>query len=53
MLRTSLALALLVTAVTVQAQAPEGRLKRIADTKTVKIAYRADAMPFSFTDEKK
>ena len=53
MLRTSLALALLATSLAVQAQAIEGRLKKIADSKTVKIAYRADAMPFSYTDEKK
>jgi ABC-type amino acid transport substrate-binding protein len=34
------------------AQQPEGRLKKIAATKTITIAYRADAAPFSFTDEK-
>jgi ABC-type amino acid transport substrate-binding protein len=28
-------------------------MKRIADTKTVKIAYRADAAPYSFANEKK
>src|SRR5262245_2497431 len=31
------------------AQPLEGRLKRIAETKTINIAYRADATPFSFT----
>jgi hypothetical protein len=30
------------------AQALEGRLKKIADTKTINIGVRADAMPFSF-----
>jgi len=39
----------LLAAGAVQAQAPEGRLKRIADTRTIAIAYRADAVPFSFT----
>jgi ABC-type amino acid transport substrate-binding protein len=34
------------------AQAPDGRLKRIAQAKTVAIAYRADATPFSFVDNK-
>jgi ABC-type amino acid transport substrate-binding protein len=32
----------------VHAQALEGRLKKIAETKTVNIGVRADAMPFSF-----
>ena len=32
----------------VHAQALEGRLKRIAEKKTIAIAYRADAIPFSF-----
>ena len=36
-----------------RAPAPEGRLKRIADTKTIAIAYRADAVPFSFVNDKK
>ena len=35
-----------------QGQALEGRLKKIADGKTIAIAYRADAMPFSFTKDK-
>ena len=39
----------LSTAGAVHAQALEGRLKRIADTKTIAIGYRADAVPFSFT----
>src|SRR5262245_61647344 len=32
----------------IHAQPLEGRLKRIAETKTVNIGVRADAMPFSF-----
>ena len=35
-----------------QGQALEGRLKKIAEGKTIAIAYRADAMPFSFTKDK-
>ena len=35
-----------------QAQAPEGRLKKIAETRTLSIAYRADAVPFSFVGDK-
>ena len=53
MIRTiTFALALLVAAGSVQAQALQGRLKKIADTKTITIAYRSDANPFSFTDDK-
>jgi ABC-type amino acid transport substrate-binding protein len=35
-----------------QAQALDGRLKKIVETKTISIAYRADATPFSFADDK-
>ena len=36
------------------ASAPfEGRLKKIHDTKTINVAYRADAVPFSFDDNDK
>jgi ABC-type amino acid transport substrate-binding protein len=53
MFRTaSITIALLFAAGAVQAQGLDGRLKKIADTKTISIAYRADATPFSFTDEK-
>jgi ABC-type amino acid transport substrate-binding protein len=53
MIRTfTLALALLLAAGTVHAQSQEGRLKKIAATKSVTIAYRSDATPFSFTDDK-
>ena len=53
MIRT---VALFLTAVfaagAVHAQAPEGRLKRIVETSTISIAYRADAVPFSFANDK-
>jgi ABC-type amino acid transport substrate-binding protein len=32
------------------AQAQEGRLKKIAQTKTITVGYRTDAMPFSFNE---
>ncbi|MGY4830648.1 amino acid ABC transporter substrate-binding protein [Sphaerotilaceae bacterium SBD11-9] len=36
------------------ASAPfEGRLKKIQDTKTISVAYRTDALPFSFEDKDK
>ena len=35
------------------AQGLDGRLKKIADSKTLAIAYRTDAAPFSFVDEQK
>jgi len=35
------------------AQTLEGRLKKIADTKTITIAHRTDAAPFSFVDNNK
>lgn len=37
----------------VHAQALDGRLKKIAQSKTIAIAYRADAMPFAFADDRK
>ncbi len=53
MTRTAtLALALLLAASAAHSQST-GRLKNIAATKTITIAYRADATPFSFTDESK
>jgi ABC-type amino acid transport substrate-binding protein len=36
-----------------QTQPLEGRLKKIAETKTISIAYRTDALPFSFEDNDK
>lgn len=54
MLRTLVcALAAVFAASAVHAQALDGRLKKIADTKTIAIAYRTDATPFSFTNDKK
>jgi glutamate/aspartate transport system substrate-binding protein len=53
MLRTiALALAALFVAGAVHAQSLEGRLKRIVETRSIAIAYRSDATPFSFVDEK-
>jgi glutamate/aspartate transport system substrate-binding protein len=50
MIRIALFLAAWAAAAAVHAQALEGRLKRIAETKTIAIAYRADAIPFSYTE---
>ena len=47
---TALAIALLIIPAWVSAQALDGRLKRIQETKSVAIAYRSDAAPFSFVD---
>jgi ABC-type amino acid transport substrate-binding protein len=52
MTRLAAALACLVLPVLAHAQALEGTLKKIRDTKTVTIAYRTDAVPFSFADAK-
>ena len=48
----TLVLAALFAASAVHAQALDGRLKKIAQTKTIAIAYRADAMPFAFADDR-
>ncbi len=49
----ALAAALALTALApAPAHALEGRLKKIHDTKTVTIAYRTDALPFSYEDNK-
>jgi glutamate/aspartate transport system substrate-binding protein len=50
MLRAAIAFVAMIVAVSMaQAQTPaDSRLKRISDTKTVKIGYRAGATPFSF-----
>jgi ABC-type amino acid transport substrate-binding protein len=43
-----------VAAASAQTQVPSNsRLKAVASTKTIKIAYRADAKPFSFVNDKK
>lgn len=53
MLRTASLLVALLTATGIAtAQSLDGRLKKIADTKTITIAYRTDAAPFSFVDDK-
>ncbi len=45
---------LFATAASAQIQfPPDSRLKAITSTKTIKIAYRADARPFSFVNDKK
>jgi ABC-type amino acid transport substrate-binding protein len=44
---------LLLAVCAVPCQAQDGRLKKIAATNTITIAYRADAVPYSFTDDKK
>lgn len=53
MLRPAIAcLALILTASLANAQTPaDSRLKRIADSKTIKIGYRAAATPFSFFNQ--
>lgn len=58
MLRTSLAIITAVILATTaahpaSAQATGGRLKTIAATKTIKIAHRTDAVPFSYVDGSK
>lgn len=50
---TILAVALLLFPALVSAQVLDGRLKRIKDTKTINVAYRSDAAPFSFVDNTK
>jgi ABC-type amino acid transport substrate-binding protein len=49
----SLAVSLVCAAALAHAQGLDGRLKKIADTKTIALAHRTDATPFSFLDEKK
>jgi ABC-type amino acid transport substrate-binding protein len=58
MFRAALAFIALVIAAGIaasgaSAQALDGRLKRIASSKTIKIAHRTDATPFSFANDKK
>jgi ABC-type amino acid transport substrate-binding protein len=53
MFRTiSLVIAALIISAAARAEGPDGRLKKIADSKTINIAYRTDAAPFSFVDDK-
>lgn len=55
MLRAAIAcLALAFTATLASAQTPaDSRLKRITDSKSIKLGYRAAATPFSFLNDKK
>ncbi|MFO1412363.1 MAG: amino acid ABC transporter substrate-binding protein [Burkholderiales bacterium] len=53
MLRTCLLLCTALALSTAGAQGLDGRLKKIADTKTIAIAHRTDAAPFSFVDADK
>jgi ABC-type amino acid transport substrate-binding protein len=52
MIRLAAVIAFLAAPLLVHAQALDGALKRISDTKTLTLAYRTDAMPFSFRDDK-
>jgi glutamate/aspartate transport system substrate-binding protein len=52
MKRLAVAVALLVLPVLVHAQAADGALRKIRDSKTITVAYRTDALPFSFNDDK-
>jgi len=49
----ALTLTLLLAPVLGHGQASEGALKRIKATKSVAVAYRSDAAPFSFVDDSK
>jgi len=51
--RTLLAALVLALAPALAAAQPADRLKRIKDTKTIAVAHRTDAAPFSFLDEQK
>jgi glutamate/aspartate transport system substrate-binding protein len=53
MIRYILVLALLVAPTFVHAQAVDGKLKKISDSKTIRIAYRTDALPFAYEGEGK
>ena len=53
MIRFILVLALLVGPVVAQAQAVSGTLKKISDSKTIRIAYRTDALPFAYEGDGK
>jgi ABC-type amino acid transport substrate-binding protein len=53
MFRLVIALLVGVASISFAHAQSDSRMKRIADSKTVKIAYRADATPYSFADDKK
>jgi ABC-type amino acid transport substrate-binding protein len=52
MLRLAAAIAFFAAPLLVHAQALDGALKKISETKTLTLAYRTDALPFSFRDDK-
>jgi ABC-type amino acid transport substrate-binding protein len=52
MKRLFAALAVLALPALVHAQALDGALRKIRDSKSITIAYRTDSLPFSFNDEK-
>src|SRR5262245_60693542 len=53
MTRIFAALILLAAPALLSAQALDGRMKKIADSKTIALAYRTDALPFSFEGDGK
>jgi glutamate/aspartate transport system substrate-binding protein len=53
MKRLAAALVVLVAASPLFAQQMDATLKKIRDSKTITIAHRTDALPFSFVDDKK
>lgn len=53
MLRVVIAVLVSIAGISFACAQTDGRMKQIADSKTIKIAYRADATPYSFVDEKK
>jgi ABC-type amino acid transport substrate-binding protein len=53
MFRIAYGLLLLAASSVLQAQALDGTLKKISDSKTVTIAYRTDSLPFSYEDSKR
>jgi ABC-type amino acid transport substrate-binding protein len=53
MIRLMLILALLAGPVVAHAQAVSGTLKKISDSKTIRIAYRTDALPFAYEGDGK
>jgi ABC-type amino acid transport substrate-binding protein len=52
MKRLALAVAILALPALVHAQALDGALRKIRDSNSITIAYRTDALPFSFNDDK-
>jgi ABC-type amino acid transport substrate-binding protein len=52
MKRLAFAVAILALPALVHAQALDGALRKIRDSKSITVAYRTDALPFSFNDEK-